>query len=96
MILEKRIIDNCFIIITDGSITVYCLYSGGPPFCKQFLSEEKMAAKMHNLRISNDHGYIGNGMPLFNDWSTPHQLGGTQGYGDRRANNESERKCVER
>lgn len=27
------------------------------PACKQFLSEERMAARMHNLRISNDHSY---------------------------------------
>ncbi|XP_029193731.2 uncharacterized protein LOC114959742 isoform X1 [Acropora millepora] len=27
------------------------------PACKQFLSEERMAARMHNLRISNDHNY---------------------------------------
>lgn len=34
---------------------LYSSHNG--PACKQFLSEERMAARMHNLRISNDHNY---------------------------------------
>lgn len=37
------------------------------PASKQFLSEERMAARMHNLRISNDHNYPVNVMQTFLD-----------------------------
>lgn len=37
------------------------------PSTKQFLSEERMAARMHNLRISSDHNYQVNIMQRFLD-----------------------------
>ena len=37
------------------------------PSTKQFLSEERMAARMHNLRISSDHNYQVNIMQRFMD-----------------------------
>lgn len=33
------------------------------PSRKQLITEERMAARMYNLRISNDHSYVTNGLP---------------------------------
>lgn len=40
----------------------FTLYSLPRPASKLLLTEEKMAAKMHNLSISNDHSYHLNGL----------------------------------
>ncbi|KAL9981845.1 hypothetical protein ACROYT_G010605 [Oculina patagonica] len=47
------------------------------PTSKQFLSEERMAARMHNLRISSDHNYPVNIMQRFMDSFTANQASGS-------------------
>lgn len=49
----------------------------GGPSTKQFLSEERMAARMHNLRISNDHNYPVNIMQRYLDQFVAHQPPGS-------------------
>jgi len=45
---------------------LFCFRQDGPS-TKQFLSEERMAARMHNLRISSDHNYPVNIIQRFMD-----------------------------
>lgn len=45
---------------------MFCSRQDGPS-TKQFLSEERMAARMHNLRISSDHNYPVNIIQRFMD-----------------------------
>lgn len=45
---------------------MFCFRQDGPS-TKQFLSEERMAARMHNLRISSDHNYPVNIIQRFMD-----------------------------
>lgn len=52
-------------------------FSQGGPSTKQFLSEERMAARMHNLRISNDHNYPVNIMQRYLDQFVAHQPPGS-------------------
>ncbi|XP_078363071.1 uncharacterized protein LOC144647185 [Oculina patagonica] len=47
------------------------------PTSKQFLSEERMAARMHNLRISSDHNYPVNIMQRFMNSFTANQASGS-------------------
>ena len=47
-------------------IFLVCFRQDGPS-TKQFLSEERMAARMHNLRISSDHNYPVNIIQRFMD-----------------------------
>lgn len=45
----------------------FVLFRQDGPSTKQFLSEERMAARMHNLRISSDHNYPVNIIQRFMD-----------------------------